>query len=110
MPKPGTIMAEATLFQGAYLRDVTKRNMDSRSFRTFDPDETASNRWGAAFGVTDRTSVAERYESDENAPPDDPSGKLAVRNFKQYVRQEYMKIAGLPEEGKARPGTSSAAK
>ncbi len=70
VPKPGTIMAEATRIQGAYLRDVMKRNMDSRNFRIFGPDETASNRWGAVFEVTDRTSVAEMYESDENVSPD----------------------------------------
>ena len=48
--------------------------------------------------------------SDENAAPEDPSGKLAVRNFKHYVREEYVKIAGLPDGGNARAGTTSVAK
>ncbi len=48
--------------------------------------------------------------SDENAPPEDPSGTLAVRNFKHYVREEYMKIAGLPDEGNAKSATTSVAK
>ena len=28
----------------------------------------------------------------------DPEGKLAVRRFKEYVREEYGKIAALPDE------------
>jgi len=28
----------------------------------------------------------------------DPEGKLAVRRFKEYVRDEYRKIAALPDE------------
>ena len=37
-------------------------------------------------------------------------GKLAVRNFKQYVRDEYLKIAALPEERGTGKGKSSAAR
>ena len=48
--------------------------------------------------------------SEEGGAPEDGAGKLAVRNFKQYVRDEFMKIAGLPEEGIAKTGGSSAAK
>jgi xylulose-5-phosphate/fructose-6-phosphate phosphoketolase len=70
VPRPGTVLAEATRIQGAFLRDVMKRNMDSRNFRIFGPDETASNRWGAVFEVTDRMSVAEIYGTDENVSPD----------------------------------------
>lgn len=48
--------------------------------------------------------------SEDGGAPEGQSGKLAVRNFKQYVRDEYMKIAGLPDEGVAKAGRSSAAK
>ena len=43
---------------GGFLRDVITRNPDS--FRIMGPDETASNRLGAVFEVTDRVWEAER--------------------------------------------------
>ena len=55
---PGHNCAEATRVLGNFLRDVMARNMDN--FRVFGPDETASNRLGALFEVTDRTWMAER--------------------------------------------------
>src|SRR5207249_3407300 len=43
---------------------------EARNFRIFSPDETASNRWGAVFEVTDRCSTAETLKSDEHVGPD----------------------------------------
>ena len=57
VPKPGAVRAEATRVQGQFIRDVMKSNPDN--FRVFSPDETASNRWSAAFELTDRCSTAE---------------------------------------------------
>ena len=51
-----------------FLRDVMRRNPDN--FRVFGPDETASNRLGALFEVTDRTWMAERFADDEHLAPD----------------------------------------
>ena len=68
VPAPGGVRAEATRTMGIYLRDVMRRNMDS--FRMFGPDETASNRLGALFEVTDRTWMDERFDYDENLAPD----------------------------------------
>ncbi|HEX4959473.1 MAG TPA: phosphoketolase family protein [Thermoanaerobaculia bacterium] len=70
VPSPGATVAEATRVQGKLLRDVLKRNADSRNFRLFSPDETASNRWNDVFEVTDRESVAETLPTDENVSPD----------------------------------------
>ena len=56
--------AEATRVTGAFLRDVMKRNVTSRNFRVFGPDETASNRLGALFEVTDRAFTGEVRKSD----------------------------------------------
>ncbi len=56
---PGGVMAEATRVMGIFLRDVMQKNTDN--FRVFGPDETASNRLGALFEVTNRTWMAERY-------------------------------------------------
>ena len=52
--KPGTGDAEATRVLGGFLRDVMKANIDSRNFRVFGPDETASNRLEALYEVTDK--------------------------------------------------------
>jgi xylulose-5-phosphate/fructose-6-phosphate phosphoketolase len=54
VPKPGTDNAEATRVLGGFLRDVMKLNADSRNFRVFGPDETASNRLEALYETTDK--------------------------------------------------------
>jgi xylulose-5-phosphate/fructose-6-phosphate phosphoketolase len=54
VPKPGTQNAEATRVLGGFLRDVMKLNAETKNFRVFGPDETASNRLDALFEVTDK--------------------------------------------------------
>jgi xylulose-5-phosphate/fructose-6-phosphate phosphoketolase len=66
--KPGTTSSEATRVLGAFLRDVIERNPDN--FRLFGPDETASNRLGDVFEVTDRAWNAEAVDSDEGLSAD----------------------------------------
>jgi xylulose-5-phosphate/fructose-6-phosphate phosphoketolase len=68
--KPGHTVAESTRVMGQFLRDVMKRNLDNRNFRVMGPDETASNRLGALFEVTDRSWMAESLPEDENLSPD----------------------------------------
>ncbi len=68
VPKPGGAENEATRIQGQFIRDVMKLNMEN--FRVFSPDETASNRWGAVFEVTDRCSTAEILPTDDHVSPD----------------------------------------
>ena len=70
VPAPGAVEAEATRVLGTFLRDVMKLNMEAGNFRIFGPDETASNRLGNVFEVTDRAWVAERYETDEHLSPE----------------------------------------
>jgi xylulose-5-phosphate/fructose-6-phosphate phosphoketolase len=70
VPKPGTVVAEATRAMGQFLRDVMKRNEDSRNFRVMGPDETASNRLNALFEVTDRVSTATILPTDDHVSPD----------------------------------------
>jgi len=70
VPGPGTVVAEATRVLGAFLRDVMRRNLDMRNFRVFGPDETASNRLGALFEVTDRTWMADGAPDDEHLGAD----------------------------------------
>ena len=70
VPEPGAVMAEATRVMGVFLRDVMKLNLDARNFRVVGPDETASNRLGALFEVTDRAWMAERVADDDHLAPD----------------------------------------
>ncbi|MEW6332192.1 MAG: phosphoketolase family protein [Pseudomonadota bacterium] len=70
VPSPGGAVGEATRIMGRYLRDVTRLNLDSRNFRVMGPDETASNRLGALFEVTDRAWMAERIPEDDHLSPD----------------------------------------
>jgi len=67
VPKPGGSTSEATRVLGAFLRDVIDRNR--QNFRLFGPDETASNRLGAVFEVTDKAWVAEVLPTDESLAP-----------------------------------------
>jgi xylulose-5-phosphate/fructose-6-phosphate phosphoketolase len=61
--KPGGTIAEPTRLLGSFLRDVIVKNPDN--FRIMGPDETASNRLGAVFEVTDRVFQGERLDTDE---------------------------------------------
>jgi xylulose-5-phosphate/fructose-6-phosphate phosphoketolase len=70
VPAPGTVEAEATRVLGTFLRDILKLNSDSRNFRVFGPDETASNRLGAVFEATGKAWVAGRLPTDEGLSPD----------------------------------------
>jgi xylulose-5-phosphate/fructose-6-phosphate phosphoketolase len=70
VPAPGAATAEATRVQGTFLRDVMKRNLDSRNFRLFSPDENNSNRWQDVLQVTKRCWVADIYPEDDHLDPD----------------------------------------
>ncbi|MBA3366231.1 MAG: phosphoketolase family protein [Actinobacteria bacterium] len=70
VPSPGAGTAEATKVFGEFLRDVMKKNQDQRNFRSFAPDEHASNRLSATFEVTDRTWLAETLPEDDHLSPD----------------------------------------
>jgi len=66
VPSPGAVNGEATRVLGNMLRDIMKLNSEARNFRVMGPDETASNRLGALFEVTDRESMAEILPTDEH--------------------------------------------
>ncbi len=68
--KPGTETAEATRVLGNLLRDVMKRNADSKNFRVFGPDETASNRLDALYEVTDKVFMEPMLPTDEHLSKD----------------------------------------
>jgi xylulose-5-phosphate/fructose-6-phosphate phosphoketolase len=64
LTQPGKATSEATRVLGVYLRDVVRNNPDN--FRIMGPDETASNRLGAVFEVTNRVWMAEREANDDH--------------------------------------------
>ena len=64
--KPGTEVEESTRVLGRLLRDVMKLNEESRNFRVWGPDETASNRLDALFEVTDKVSMEPLLPTDEH--------------------------------------------
>ncbi len=70
VPQPGQTRAEATRVLGGFLRDVMKLNAKQRNFRVVGPDETASNRLGDLFEVTDRAWMEETIPEDDHLSPD----------------------------------------
>jgi xylulose-5-phosphate/fructose-6-phosphate phosphoketolase len=68
--KPGTELAEATRVLGTFLRDVLKLNIDSKNFRVFGPDETASNRLDALYEATDKVFMEPILPIDEHLSTD----------------------------------------
>ncbi len=68
VPAPTATSSEPTRVLGELLRDVIRMNPDR--FRIVGPDETASNRLGAVFEVTDRAWDAERLPGDDHLAPD----------------------------------------
>ena len=71
IPAPGEVEAQDMYVLGTYVRDVMKLNMESRNFRIFAPDETASNRLQAVFDVTGRRFLDKQIEGiDEHLDPD----------------------------------------
>jgi xylulose-5-phosphate/fructose-6-phosphate phosphoketolase len=67
---PGAADAESTREMGKFLRDVMKLNLPSKNFRLFSPDENNSNRWQDVLEVTNRTWMADRYDTDDKLAPD----------------------------------------
>ncbi|MFY9551111.1 MAG: phosphoketolase family protein [Thermoanaerobaculia bacterium] len=69
VPSPGGADSEATRVMGRFLRDVMRRNLESRNFRLFSPDENNSNRWQDVLDATDRAWDAEVVPDDDHLAP-----------------------------------------
>lgn len=70
VPSPGATTAESARVMGTFLRDVMKKNLESKNFRLFSPDENNSNRWQDVLEVTNRCYMAEIYPEDDHLSPD----------------------------------------
>jgi xylulose-5-phosphate/fructose-6-phosphate phosphoketolase len=71
VPAPGAAIAESTREMGRFLRDVMKRNLETKNFRLFSPDET-THRWIASRSPTARgrgvelwMTILRRMDGDE---------------------------------------------
>ncbi len=67
VPEPGREQHSATEVLGDFLRDAVRDNPSN--LRIFGPDETASNRLGALFQVTDRAWDAATLPGDDHLAP-----------------------------------------
>jgi xylulose-5-phosphate/fructose-6-phosphate phosphoketolase len=81
---PGTTSHEAMRVLGRFVADVVRRNPEN--FRIFGPDETASNRLGDVFAVTDRQWGAEILPTDESLAP---SGRV-VEVLSEHLCQGWL--------------------
>jgi xylulose-5-phosphate/fructose-6-phosphate phosphoketolase len=66
----GATTSEPTRVLGRFLRDVVRENADTRNFRIFGPDETASNRLDAVYEVTGKQWQAQTLPVDEHLSGD----------------------------------------
>ena len=90
VPKPGTVVAEATRVMGRMLRDVMKLNAPAANFRVVGPDETSSNRLDALFEVTNRLSTAEILPNDDHVAPDGRVMEVLSENMCQGWLEGYL--------------------
>ena len=66
---PGNTEAQDMTELGKYVRDIIKYNEDSKNYRVFAPDETASNRLNYIFESTNRKWNDDLIDTDEFLSP-----------------------------------------
>ena len=66
LSRPGASIEEATRVLGKFLRDVMNMNAETKNFRVWGPDETASNRLEALYEVTDKIFMEALLPTDEH--------------------------------------------
>ncbi len=68
-PHPGSTLSEATRVLGKFLAAVMECNLESRNFRIFGPDETASNRIDDNYVASGKTWLDKQLPVDEHLSP-----------------------------------------
>ncbi len=86
--EPATTSSEATRVLGTFLRDVVKRNPET--FRIFGPDETASNRLGAVFEVTNRQWDTAIWDGDDHLAPEGRVVEVLSEHLCQGFLEGYL--------------------
>jgi xylulose-5-phosphate/fructose-6-phosphate phosphoketolase len=69
VPVPGATLGQSTRVMGSFLAETMSLNLDTKNFRLFGPDETASNRLDAVLDVTPRTWMAQMLPGDDRLSP-----------------------------------------
>ena len=90
VPAPGEVEAQDMLVLGGYVRDVMKLNLESRNFRIFAPDETASNRLHPVFEVTGHRFLGERYENEDPDEHLDPDGRVMDSMLSEHMCEGWL--------------------
>ena len=90
VPAPGEVEAQDMLVLGGDVRDVMKLNLESRNFRIFAPDETASNRLHPVFEVTGRRFLGERYENEDPDEHLDPDGRVMDSMLSEHMCEGWL--------------------
>ena len=90
VPAPGEVEAQDMLVLGGYVLDVMKLNLESRNFRIFAPDETASNRLHPVFEVTGRRFLGERYENEDPDEHLDPDGRVMDSMLSEHMCEGWL--------------------
>ena len=67
-----------------------KLNLESRNFRIFAPDETASNRLHPVFEVTGRRFLGERYENEDPDEHLDPDGRVMDSMLSEHMCEGWL--------------------
>ena len=70
MRGPGQVQGEATRVLGEYLCEIFLLNAETKNFRLFGPDETASNRLDAVYKATRKEWMAATKPSDTDLAAD----------------------------------------
>src|SRR5215813_3963406 len=68
--KPGTVEIESTRVLGRFLCDVMRLNAETKNFRVFGPDETASNRLEAIYKASNKLWLEPILPVDEHLARD----------------------------------------
>ena len=90
VPAPGAVEAQDMLVLGEYVRDVMKLNLESRNFRIFAPDETASNRLSPVFQVTGRRFLGERHVDEDPEEHLDPDGRVMDSMLSEHMCEGWL--------------------
>ena len=81
---PGSVEAQDMSELGKFVRDIYKLNAGNRNFRSFGPDETASNRLSPVFEETDRAWNGEILPGDDHLSPE---GRVVDSILSEHVCQ-----------------------
>jgi xylulose-5-phosphate/fructose-6-phosphate phosphoketolase len=88
--KPGNNETESTRVLGVFLRDVMQLNMESRNFRVFGPDETASNRLDAIYQASGKEWLEPILPVDEFLTPDGRVLEMLSEHMCQGMLEGYL--------------------